>query len=105
MSEELAELKRAITTLCNMPFPEKCEGRTVAGVVLENVDTKTVGCLATFIKLKGGLDETRRGILKDTVRELRLALPELDGDAEAQEYFALMEQVAARALDLLGDPA
>lgn len=103
MREDVIELKREITLLCNMPFPDECEGQTISGVVLENVDTKTVGCLATFIKLRGELDQTRRGILKDNVRELRAVLPHVAGEAE--EYFALMEKVASRALEILGDPA
>jgi hypothetical protein len=75
-------------------FPARLRGEEIAGVDMVMVDSDVAGCVITFLKGRGVLDEWRRGILRGCIRDLDKVLPLLTDDEE-RRYYGRIREVAS----------
>lgn len=74
-------------------FPARLRGEQIAGVDMVMVDSDVAGCVITFLKARGVLDDGARRILRRCIRDLDKVLPLLT-DEEKRRYLFRLREVA-----------
>lgn len=90
MTSEVAELWAAHY---QAPLPPGWRRGSVAGVEMLMLDADIAGCVDSWLRADGALDERRQAILRGRRAQLDRVLPELDG-AEAA-YAERLSRLAA----------
>ncbi len=83
-------------------FPPACLGRTVNGMLYEQVDAVAAACISTFLK-KGELDDECRALLDDAL--IRLELMAGAVEEAHQPYFTRLLALARETRQAVGDKA
>lgn len=99
MPPEVAEVRRLMTEFSSVPFPDSCDGLTVGDVMLEVLDSNSIGCISAYVKTRGSLDAPRHQVLRECAKDLesvRGGLPE-----DAVDYFATLGGIVGRVLEAL----
>ncbi|MCW3819282.1 hypothetical protein ONA91_33055 [Micromonospora sp. DR5-3] len=71
-------------------FPRRLVVTDVNGVEMVSLDSNVSGCVSTWLKNGGRIDDRRWGVLADCEQKLNRAIPALDG-YEASYYQRLLD--------------
>lgn len=80
------------------PFPPHLRGRVIEGVEMILLDADIAGCVRS--SMPGPLDEKLREILLLCLAEVDKALPLLDDEVGAIEYYEHLRDMAALAVEI-----
>lgn len=83
----------------NLPFPDRASDVEIGKIYLMTIDTFAAGCIDTFVKNRGKLDEERIKILQGCKRDLDAVLHKLP--IEISGYFAELADISSLVLKYL----
>lgn len=79
------------------PVPKGASDIEISGVDLLSIDTFSAGCISTFVRNRGELDQERVDILRNCVRDLDIVLGQLTGDTKV--YFTALSELSHKVLE------
>jgi len=80
------------------PFPPELAGEEIAGVDLVMLDADIAGCVSTWLRDRGRLDEERRRSLASCLQDVERVLPLLEHQ-EAHAYYERLRRLTQLIVD------
>jgi len=96
--KSLEELEMSWNEFCKMTFPENFAGKEISGVCVVSLDSFAAGCIDQYFSNKVILDQSRLEILRQSEKELKIVLKNLEGFEK--QYFKKLLDIVTKIVGL-----